>query len=155
MRYPKILFAALAIIMAATVFHAAGAAAKSKPRCVFCPMTVTLPGDPQAGKIIYKNGTEEYYCSMAHAIKGWHLAAGPSGDTANPPDKLIVGDYKSNKLINASKAAFVAGSDVKPCMKSLKESIIAFSSAKAARHFIKKHGGRIVSFEELLKMFPL
>ncbi len=58
-------------------------------------------------------------------------------------------DFLTGKLIAADTANYLEGSDIPGVMSYT--SRIAFSSKKKALSFRKKHGGRILSFEEALK----
>jgi len=65
-------------------------------------------------------------------------------------DKVKVIDAKTQKPILAKDAIFVVGSDIKGTMSKI--SKLAFSSEADAKEFIKAHGGKITTFDEVLKM---
>ncbi|QFR43506.1 nitrous oxide reductase accessory protein NosL [Sulfurimonas xiamenensis] len=65
-------------------------------------------------------------------------------------DDVKVVDVKSQKLIDASSAFYVVGSDVPGTMT--KVSKLAFADKKAAEDFSDEHGGKIVDFKTALKM---
>ena len=65
-------------------------------------------------------------------------------------DKVKVIDAKTQKPILAKDAIFVVGSDVKGTMSRV--SKLAFSNEADAKEFIKAHGGRLATFDEVLKM---
>lgn len=56
-------------------------------------------------------------------------------------------DYVSGNLIDAHKAYYVRGSDIKAVMGG--QSVIAFSDKKEAEKFQKEHGGDLLAAHEL------
>ncbi|MBI4745688.1 MAG: nitrous oxide reductase accessory protein NosL, partial [Deltaproteobacteria bacterium] len=58
-------------------------------------------------------------------------------------------DYNTGKLIDAYKAFYVRGSDIKPVMGG--QSIVAFSKREDAEKFQKEHGGKVETAEEMFK----
>ena len=62
-------------------------------------------------------------------------------------DKVKVIDAKNQKPILAKDAIFVVGSDVKGTMSRV--SKLAFSTKTDAKEFIKAHGGKITTFDEV------
>jgi nitrous oxide reductase accessory protein NosL len=87
----------------------------------------------------HKNGKKEHFCSMACLKKGKK-----SGDT------VYVANASTGKMIKASSAIYVVGSDVAGTMGA-KKSKIAFASKNAAQKFQKKHGGVISNYATALK----
>lgn len=63
-------------------------------------------------------------------------------------NKLQVADYRTAELVDAKEAFYLLGSDAPPVMSNT--SIIAFASIEAAESFRKLHGGRIMTFPEVL-----
>ncbi len=60
-----------------------------------------------------------------------------------------VADFRTGKLFDAYKAYFLEGSDVPGVMTYT--SRLAFFSKSQALAFQKKHGGRIITFDQALK----
>ena len=82
------------------------------------------------------------YCSI-HCLED-HLKSG-----AKLKDIKVV-DTDSLKLIDATSALYVVGSDVHGTMSRV--SKYAFDTKKDAQAFVKKHGGKIMSFNEALEV---
>lgn len=118
-------------------------------KCGFCSMAVKLPDDVQGAKIVFRDGSEEYFCVMGHAMMGWKIENGREGNPDNPPVGLYAVDYASKKLIDAQKAFYVFGSDVHSPMFA--KSAIAFSDKAAAETFVQAHAGKVMDFETLKK----
>jgi nitrous oxide reductase accessory protein NosL len=87
----------------------------------------------------HKNGKKEHFCSMTCLKKGKK-----SGDT------IYVANGATGKMIKASSAIYVIGSDV-PGTMGAKKSKVAFSSKSAAKEFQKKHGGVIGNYTKALQ----
>lgn len=64
--------------------------------------------------------------------------------------QLQVADYLSAELIDTTRAVYLAGSDAPPVMSNT--SIIAFSRREQAVKFQQKHGGRILTFTQVLTL---
>jgi len=62
--------------------------------------------------------------------------------------QLQAADYLSAELVDAEAAFYLLGSDAPPVMSYT--SIIAFASIEAAESFQKLHGGKIMTFSEVL-----
>jgi copper chaperone NosL len=94
--------------------------------------------------IEYNDGSAVPVCSL-------HCAA---IDLANNIDKaprsIKVGDFKGKQLIDAEQAFWVAGGN-KPGVMS-KRGKWAFGTKDEAENFIKTNGGKLVSFEDAIKM---
>jgi len=65
-------------------------------------------------------------------------------------NSIQVVDAKTQRLISAQKAYYVVGSRIKGTMSKM--SKIAFGSKEDAKEFMKKYGGKIVSFDQALKL---
>ena len=64
------------------------------------------------------------------------------------PAQVMAGDFNTRKLIDAEKAVWVMGGSKMGVMTT--NAKWAFAAEKDAQQFITQHGGRIVSFEEVL-----
>jgi nitrous oxide reductase accessory protein NosL len=67
--------------------------------------------------------------------------------TTKDVDSLWVTDYYTTKLINGKKAFYVVGGDV---LGPMGHDLVPHKSEKAARYFLKDHGGKqVLRFEEI------
>ena len=66
-----------------------------------------------------------------------------------PVSKITVGDYDTKQQIDADKAYWVIGGERMGVMTA--RAKWAFTSKKAADNFIKAHGGRPATFEEVMR----
>lgn len=136
------------------VFFACGCSKKPAAGypCKNSDKTALLPRDPQAVKIVFQNGKEEYYCTILDAIAGWADALDERNMErfTNPPVKLIMADYESKKLIDAFSASFVVGSNIKPVEHDI--SVVAFETQEDATKFAIKNGGEESDFDGLNNM---
>jgi len=57
--------------------------------------------------------------------------------------------YNTGSLIDAHKAFYVKGSDIKAVMGG--QSVVAFSKKEDAEKFQKEHGGKVMAAEEMFK----
>ena len=88
------------------------------------------------------DGTQISFCSFTCAAK--YLK-----NNESETNKLRVADYLTAELVAVEDAVYLLGSDAPPVMSNT--SIIAFARIEAAESFQKKHGGRIMSFAEVLE----
>jgi nitrous oxide reductase accessory protein NosL len=109
--------------------------------CVICGMYLDMYAKTR-WMIILDDGSSQSTCGMACAVKVIDAHKGRVKD-------VKVADFSSGALIAAQKAFFLEGSDIPGVMSYT--SRIAFSSKEAVQEFKKKHGGRIVLFEEALR----
>ncbi len=65
------------------------------------------------------------------------------------PGTIYVFDYETEELIKAEKAYYVVSSEIWTPMNT---GIVAFKSKEKAEETAKKHRGKVMSFEELMKM---
>ena len=65
------------------------------------------------------------------------------------PISMTVADYNSKQLIDAAKAYWVMGGDKSGVMTN--RAKWAFQGKNDALAFIKKHGGRLIDFDEAMK----
>jgi nitrous oxide reductase accessory protein NosL len=87
------------------------------------------------------DGTQISFCSFACAAKFLKRQE-------TKPKRLQVADYLTAELVDVEDAFYLQGSDATPVMSYL--SIIAFADIEAAENFQKLHGGRIMTFAEVL-----
>ncbi len=84
-------------------------------------------------------GTCSIHCSAVDLIE----------NRANIPCRIMVGDYGSKKLIDATAAFWVIGGDKPGVMTDTAKW--AFEKQSEAEEFVKKHGGKRAAFQEALR----
>ena len=120
----------------------AGFAEAEEQSCAYCGMYRSKFGHSWV-IITHEDGSSESVCSI-------HCAA---IDLALHPDKTIgkitVGDYDTEKQIDADTAHWVIGGDILGVMTA--RAKWAFETKDGADNFMKKHGGRPANFREVIK----
>ncbi|EQB40697.1 hypothetical protein M947_00160 [Sulfurimonas hongkongensis] len=89
-----------------------------------------------------KNKTPRQYCSIRCLVQD-------KKEYGIDNSSIKVVDAKSEKLIDASDAFYVLGSDVKGTMSRV--SKLAFKTKADAEEHVKKYKGKIVTFDEAIK----
>jgi len=92
--------------------------------------------------ILFNDDTTKSTCSLA-------CAAGVINQNKGRIKRVKVADFLTGKLLDADKAYFLEGSDIPGVMSYT--SRVAFSSKTQASTLQKKHGGRIITFDQALK----
>jgi len=87
------------------------------------------------------DGTRISFCSFTCAAK--YLKR-----QERKPKLLQVADFGSAKLVDVEEAFYLLGSDAPPVMSYT--SIIAFAGIEVAESFRKLHGGKIMTFAEVI-----
>ncbi len=90
--------------------------------------------------VILKNGEKKEYCSL-------HCFAEEYPNIKARIKKILVVDARSGKWIDAKRAWYVVGSDVKGTMSPV--SKLAFKEKIKAEDFVKQHGGKVMRFDEV------
>ena len=93
--------------------------------------------------IHYDNGTSLGTCSLHCAVIDQALKIDQM------PREVLVGDFKSKKLIDAERAYWVMGGDKMGVMTT--RAKWAFESMPDAQGYISKHGGKLVTYEDAVK----
>jgi nitrous oxide reductase accessory protein NosL len=93
-----------------------------------------------------KNGSFKQFCSMHCLVESLEKYKDKIVD-------ILVVDAKTNKFVNAKNSFYVVGSKIKGTMT--KNSKYAFLNEEDAKKFQKKYGGKIVNFQEALKIAKL
>lgn len=132
--------ASLIVLLFAAV-HCGMSSAAERKECAVCGMYIDLY-EKTAHVVYFDDGSSKVVCSLACAAR---LIKDNQGKTKN----VFVADFHTGKLINARNALYIEGSDVPGVMSYT--SRIAFRSRTDAEEFQRKHGGRIISFEDALK----
>jgi nitrous oxide reductase accessory protein NosL len=118
---------------------------KDKLWCPNCGMNlVTFYKTSHAIKL--KDGSFKQFCSMHCLVESLKKYKDKIVD-------ILVVDAKTNKFINAKNGFYVVGSKIKGTMT--KNSKYAFLNEEDAKKFQKKYGGKIVNFQEALKIAKL
>jgi nitrous oxide reductase accessory protein NosL len=109
---------------------------------MFCPECgMTLPMFYKTNHAAVVNGKTKQYCSL-------HCLVDDMRKGAKPTDIKVV-DTESLKFIDAKKAYYVVGSDVRGTMTRV--SKYAFAHKADAESFAKIHGGKVTDFNGALK----
>ena len=128
-------------IKAATIKPELIQSGSQKEWCPVCGMKLeSFYKTSHAAKV---NHIDKQYCSLRC------LAVDMQEHKIDTNDVKVV-DVVSQKLIPAKDAHYVVGSDIKGTMSRV--SKLAFASSDAAEDFNIENGGKIVNFEEALKM---
>ncbi len=110
--------------------------------CQYCGMNRVKFGHSRM-LVVYEDGSEVGTCSI-------HCMALEYANAINRiPAKLLVADYNSGELVDASKATWVLGGDKPGVMSS--RAKWAFGSVHDAKDFIAAHGGEQVNFDQAMK----
>jgi copper chaperone NosL len=146
MRFPAIhisLHGAASLCLLVLLLFTIPALAQTADRegCVICGMYLDMYAKTR-WVITLDDGSSQSTCGMACAAEVIDSHKGHVKD-------VKVADFRSGALIDARSAFFLEESDIPGVMSYT--SRIAFSSKEAARDFRKKHGGRIVHFDEALR----
>ncbi len=110
--------------------------------CVYCGMSQAKYGHSWV-IIKHEDGSEAGVCSVHCAAIDMAL------HSEMPVSKITVGDYNSKQQIDADKAYWVIGGERMGVMTA--RAKWAFNSKKAADNFMKEHGGRPATFEEVMR----
>ena len=121
-----------------------------------------------SGSLVLAGENACHYCDMKKATFGhsWMMIEREDGSVVGvcsvhcaavdmalnidkPAKDITVGDYNSKKQIDAEKAFWVLGGDKMGVMTS--RAKWAFVSKESADAFIKQHGGRPSTFDEIMK----
>lgn len=140
LRHPRLiwLFALIFLLLAAPVLFAA----EPRPDCQVCGMWIDQYRHTRH-VFTAKNGTQVMFCSLTCAAQ--YLKKHKS-----EMKQLQVADYLSAELIDTAQASYLVESDAPPVMSNI--SIIAFASRAEAEKFQQKHGGRILTWSQVLPL---
>ena len=118
--------------------------------------------------IVFADGNACHYCGMKKAMFGhsWVTVERDDGSTVgvcsvhcaaidmalnidNPAKRITVGDFNTKKQIDADTAHWVIGGNKMGVMTM--RAKWAFANKESADNFMKQHGGRPATFEEVMK----
>jgi nitrous oxide reductase accessory protein NosL len=115
---------------------------KQYPSCKYCGMDREKFGHTRM-LIEYDDGTTEGTCSV-HCT-----AVDLSLNIDKTPKAILVGDFNTKKLIDAENASWVIV-DGKPGVMTQRAKW-AFATKEDAEAYIKENGGKLASFDEVMK----
>lgn len=144
MRSRKNVFGRRVMILLIMAVMAAGTnfALADENACHYCGMKKAMFGHSWV-TIQHEDGSITGVCSV-------HCAAIDMALNIDKPAKQItVGDFDSKKQIDADSAHWVIGGDKMGVMT--KRAKWAFDSKAAADEFMKRHGGKPATFDEVMK----
>ncbi len=125
------------IALAAVVLFAASAYADS--RCDNCMMKVAADS-PYRVTVKFADGSVKEVCSIFCASMEKERAKDAGA-------RLVVVDYNTGETLDADKAVWVEGGDIRAMMSD--EPRVAFRDKESAEAFVKEHGGRVAGFDEV------
>ena len=125
-----------------SLFILTGVGNADEHACIHCGMMKAKFGHSWVN-IEHEDGTVEGVCSVHCAAVDMAL------HIDKPVKKITVGDYNSKKQIDADRAFWVIGGDKMGVMTA--RAKWAFETKEAADNFMKTHGGRPATFEEVMK----
>jgi nitrous oxide reductase accessory protein NosL len=140
MGYPNMRLQTFALAIVILFVAAVGIADEGD--CVYCGMSRAKFGHSWV-IIKHDNGSESGVCSIHCAAIDMAL------HSAMPVSKITVGDYDTQRQIDADKAYWVIGGDKLGVMTA--RAKWAFKTKNAADNFMKDHGGRPATFEEVMR----
>jgi len=138
----KIRIIFISIYLFSLILLSGGSAAADEVSCIYCGMDKAKFGYSWV-VIVHADNTSAELCSIHCAAI--HLAL----QTHQTIQEITVGDYFTEKQINADSAHWVIGGDKLGDMTS--RAKWAFESKEAAAKFIKEHGGRPAVFKDVIK----
>ncbi len=136
------LFAAVTLVFTITGFLFAQDDTRVHPNCIHCGMDRAQFAKSRM-LIEYDDNTTAPFCSL-------HCAAVDLVVKLDKmPKSILVGDYATGELIDAENAYWVLGG-TKPGVMT-KRGKWAFAAGEGARRFISGNGGKMASFDDVLK----
>jgi copper chaperone NosL len=136
----KTIYCAIAILVLVFTFTQTGFSADEE--CMYCGMKKSEYGHSWV-IIQHGDGTTEGLCSVHCAAIDMAL------HTHKTVNKITVGDYNTKKQIDADNAFWVIGGDKMGVMTA--RAKWAFETKEAADSFMKDHGGKTATFDEVMK----
>ncbi len=113
----------------------------AEDKCSLCGMKVD-EAKKQYFVITTKDGKKQKACNQGCAVMFME-------NIKKDLKTLEAIDYNTGSLIDANKAFYVKGSDVKPVMGG--QSVVSFAKKEDAEKFQKEHGGKVLTTDELFK----
>jgi nitrous oxide reductase accessory protein NosL len=116
---------------------------EAPPACQLCGMDRTAFAQSRM-LVIYADGRTVGTCSLNCAV------AEMKQHPADQVKTLMVGDYRTEKLLEARSASWVIGGKFPGVMTAVAKW--AFASDAAAKQFIAENGGTMATFDECLQL---
>jgi copper chaperone NosL len=129
------------ILLTLFLLAASSLPAAEREGCSVCGMYLDLYAHTRFAMTL-DDGSSRFACGLACAAK-------IINENKAHIKEIKVANFLTGDLIDARSAFFLEGSDVPGVMSNT--SRIAFPSQNIAQHFRKKHGGRIVTFDEAVR----
>lgn len=120
----------------------AGGQVKAAADCAYCGMNLEKFAFSRV-VVEYDDGTSTGLCSIRCA------AVDLANNLDKAPKAIKVGDYGTRELIDAEKAVWVVGGSKQGVMT--RQAKWAFAKKEDADRFAKENGGRLASFDEVMK----
>jgi copper chaperone NosL len=115
---------------------------ENHPACPYCGMDRAKFAFSRI-LIQYEGGEETGFCSLHCAVIDMALKIDQN------PEKILVGDYDTKKLIDAERAYWVMGGDKMGVMTA--RAKWAFETRAAADRYIAAHGGKAVTYDDAVQ----
>jgi len=129
-------------VVLAVAFVSATFVLADENSCAYCGMKKAMFGHSWV-TVTHEDGSVVGVCSVHCAAIDMAL------NIDKPAKKITVGDFNSKKQIDADTAYWVIGGNKMGVMTA--RAKWAFDSKESADSFIKQHGGRPATFEEVMK----
>ncbi len=129
----------LVLILAALPNYTAAA---PRPDCRICGMWIDQNLHTRH-IFTLEDGSQVMFCSLTCAAK--YLKTHKNGIK-----RMQVADYLSTEPIDTGLAVYLVDSDAPPVMSNT--SVVAFAGREEAEKFRARHGGRLLSFAEVLSL---
>jgi mono/diheme cytochrome c family protein len=137
-----LLVCGLIFVLGLFLFSSIQAEEKKQKYCPLCSMNLEMYRKTNHW-LTFSDGTKTGYCSI-------HCAAIVYNQRASEIDHWDVANYDTGELFDARAAYFLVGSDLPGTMTPV--SKLAFNFRNVALKYQEEHGGKLVSFEEALKL---
>lgn len=138
----KRLWICIMLLALGTTCLAADIKVEAPADCQKCGMNRTTFGQSRM-VVTYKDGSSSGACSINCVVVD--LKANKGKEVKS----LLVGDYDTKKLIDAKTATWVIGGRKQGVMTQVAKW--AFAGKSGAENFIKGNGGKLATFDEVLK----
>jgi nitrous oxide reductase accessory protein NosL len=137
------ILAVFLLTLASLIYYVPGVfAEKVREDCRLCGMWIDQYM-PTRHVLTEADNIQVSFCSFTCAVKYMKMHE-------VEVEQLKVADYLSTELVDVKDALYLLESDAPPVMSNT--SIIAFASKKTVESFQKLHGGRIMTFDEVLAL---
>lgn len=137
------ILAVFLVTMASLIYYVPGISAEEvREDCRLCGMWIDQYMHTRH-VLTEADGTQVSFCSFTCTLKYMKMHE-------VEVKQLKVADYLSSELVDVQDAFYLLESDAPPVMSN--SSTIAFASKKTVENFQKLHGGKIMTFDEVLAL---